>query len=114
MLKKLFARGGAFAQHSPVRLKADEPDKILAFVRGEFLFAFNFNPERSFADYGILVPPATRWRHLFDTDEERFGGQGRIEGSQRFEPQLVRDGAEFVQQIRLYLPARTAVVLKRV
>ena len=50
----------------------------------------------------------------FDTDEERFGGQGRIEGSQRFEPQLVRDGAEFVQQIRLYLPARTAVVLKRV
>ena len=111
MLGALFARGGTFAQCRAVRLKADEPDKILAFVRGDFIFAFNFNPEKSFTDYGILVPPATRWRHCFDTDEERFGGQGRIESAQRFAPQLVRSGAELVQQIRLYLPARTAVVL---
>ena len=114
MLGSLFARGGTFAQCRAVRLKADEPDKVLAFVRGDFIFAFNFNPEKSFPDYGILVPPATCWRHLFDTDEKRFGGQGRIESAQRFEPQLIRDGAELVQQIRLYLPARTALVLKRV
>ena len=114
MLGSLFARGGTFAQCRAVRLKADEPDKVLAFVRGDFIFAFNFNPEKSFPDYGILVPPATRWRHCFDTDEERFGGQGRIKPRQRFEPQLVYDGGELVQQIRLYLPARTAVVLKLV
>jgi 1,4-alpha-glucan branching enzyme len=84
---------------------------VFAFVRGDFIFAFNFNPEKSFPDYGILVPPATRWRHLFDTDEKRFGGQGRIKPQQRFEPFLVLDGGELVQQIRLYLPARTAVVL---
>ena len=114
MLGSLFARGGTFAQCRAVRLKADEPDKVLAFVRGDFIFAFNYNPEKSFPDYGILVPPATRWRHCFDTDEERFGGQGRIKPRQRFEPQLVYDGGELVQQIRLYLPARTAVVLKLV
>ena len=114
MLGALFARGGTFAQCRAVRLKADEPDKILAFVRGDFIFAFNFNPEKSFTDYGILVPPATRWRHLFDTDEKRFGGQARIKPRQRFEPGLVPDGGELVQQIKLYLPARTAVVLKRV
>jgi 1,4-alpha-glucan branching enzyme len=111
MLGSLFARGGTFAQCRAVRLKADEPDKVLAFVRGDFIFAFNFNPEKSFPDYGILVPPATRWRHLFDTDEKRFGGQGRIKPQQRFEPFLVLDGGELVQLIRLYLPARTAVVL---
>ena len=99
-----------------VRLLANEPDKVLAFVRGELMFVFNFNPTKSFADYGILVPPATKWRHLFDTDEERFGGQGRIAAGQTYEPALVYDANhdEIVQQIKLYLPSRTATVLKRV
>ena len=98
------------------KLLANEPDKVLAFVRGDLLFAFNFNPTQSFTDYGILVPPASKWRHLFDTDEVRFGGQGRIQAGAVYEPALVRDSNhnELVQQIRLYLPARTAVVLKRV
>jgi hypothetical protein len=47
-----------------------------------------------------------------DTDEVRFGGQGRIKPRQRYEPQLVHDRGELVQQIRLYLPSRTATVLK--
>ena len=99
-----------------IRLAANEPDKVLAFVRGNLLFAFNFNPTQSFTDYGILVPPASKWRHLFDTDEVRFGGQGRIQAGAVYEPALVRDSNhnELVQQIRLYLPARTAVVLERV
>jgi 1,4-alpha-glucan branching enzyme len=98
---------------SPVRLAANEPDKVLAFVRGDLLFAFNFNPTRSFSDYGILVPPASTWDHLFDSDETRFGGQGRITAGGEYIPSLVRHGDELVQMIKLYLPARTAVVLKR-
>ncbi len=95
-------------------LATNEPDKILAFVRGDLLFVFNFNPTRSFTDYGILVPPATSWEHCLDTDEPRFGGQGRLEPRVVHTPQLVPDKGELVQQIRLYLPARTALVLKRV
>ena len=100
----------------PVRLLANEPDKVLAFLRGDLLFVFNFNPTRSFTDYGVLVPPASTWRHRFDTDEVRFGGQGRISPGQVFEPILVKDEShnEIVQQIRLYLPARAALVLERV
>ena len=99
----------------PVKLAANEPDKVLAFLRGDFLFVFNFNPTRSFADYGVLVPPATKWRHLFDTDAIRFGGQGRIQADGTYEPALVQDSSrnELVQQIKLYLPSRTAMVLKR-
>jgi len=96
-----------------VKLVANEPDKVLAFVRGGLLFVFNFHPTRSFTNYGVLVPPATRWRHLFDTDEVRFDGQGRIAADLAYEPQLVRDRNELVQQIRLYLPSRTAVVLSQ-
>ena len=95
----------------PMRLVANEPDKVLAYMRGNLLFVFNFNPTKSFTDYGILVPPATTWRHLFDTDEERFGGQGLIEKGRAYDPVTVDDGKELVQQLKLYLPARTAIVL---
>ena len=96
-----------------VRLVANEPDKVLAFERGGLLFAFNFHPTASYTGYGVMVPPASSWRHLLDTDEPRFGGQGRIERGALYSPELVPDRGELVQQIRLYLPARTGVVLVR-
>ena len=98
---------------TPVRLAANEPDKVLAFERGDLLFAFNFNPTQSFSDYGVIVPPTSTWDHLFDSDEVRFGGQGRIAAGGEYIPSLVQHGEELVQMIKLYLPARTAVVLKR-
>ena len=98
----------------PVELLANEPDKVLAFVRGELMYVFNFNPTESFTDYGVIVPPATKWRHLFDTDELRFGGQGRICPAQEYVSELTEHKDELVQMIKLYLPARTAIVLKRI
>ena len=94
----------------PEQLLANEPDKVLAFVRGDLMFVFNFHPTQSYSDYGVMVPPATKWKHLFDSDEERFGGQGRIASGQSYDPVLVPYQNELVQQIRLYLPARTATV----
>ena len=117
MLRELSAArsifGGTLHAAKPTKLAANEADKVLAFVRGNLLFVFNFNPVRSFENYGILVPPASDWRHLFDTDEPRFSGQGRIVPDRVYAPVLVPSRGELVQQIRLYLPARVAVVLKR-
>ena len=78
------------------------------------MFVFNFDPERSYSDYGVLVPPGGIYRLLLDSDEVRFSGQGRIAAGQEFWPENVEQGDEIVQQIRLYLPARTALVLKRI
>ena len=103
----------ASAEGDPVRLAANEPDKVLAFMRGDKIFVFNFSAVRSFEGYGITVPPASSWRHLIDTDEPRFGGQGRIAGGCVYNPELVECDGELVQQIRLYIPARTAIVLSR-
>ena len=107
-------KGGAKSS-VPLQLLANEPDKVLAFLRGDLMFVFNFNPTQSFTDYGVIVPPATSWEHLFDTDEVRFGGQGRIAAGGRYDPIVVNDEGhhELVQQIRLYLPARTAIVLRK-
>ena len=97
----------------PIKLADNEPDKVLAFERGNLIFVFNFHPTQSYADYGVIVPPATRWRHVLDTDETRFGGQGRIAPGGAYIPELVEDKSELVQQIQCYLPARSALVLKR-
>ena len=112
-LKKSRALFGGGASAIPTKLVANEPDKVLAFVRGDLLFVFNFNPVKSFEDYGVIVPPASDWKHVFDTDEPRFDGQGRIMPGMTYSPSLVLDRGELVQQIKLYLPARTAIVLKR-
>ena len=111
--RSMLAAVAPFSGGEAVRLVANEPDKVLAFARGKLLYVFNFNPVRSFEGYGVMVPPATAWRHVLDTDDARFGGQGRIAAGALYRPALVRDRGELVQQIKLYLPARTAVVLRR-
>jgi len=100
----------------PTRLVANEADKVLAFLRGDLLFVFNFHPTASYEGYGVLVPPASDWRHALDTDEPRFGGQGRLMPRVTYAPSLVFDAArgEIVQLVKLYLPARTATVLERI
>ncbi|MGN0832645.1 MAG: alpha amylase C-terminal domain-containing protein [Kiritimatiellia bacterium] len=112
--KSLF--GGAALAAIPAKLVANEGDKVLAFLRGNLLFVFNFHPTQSFEDYGIIVPPASDWKHLLDTDEPRFGGQGRIRPGAVHASALVLDEGrrEWVRQLRLCLPSRTAIVLRRV
>ena len=113
--RSLLGGGNALAA-KPAELVANEPDKVLAFMRGSLLFVFNFSPTRSYEGYGVIVPPVRSWRHLLDTDEPRFGGQGRVAPGATYAPESVRDAArnEIVQQIKLYLPARTAIVLGRI
>jgi 1,4-alpha-glucan branching enzyme len=98
----------------PISLVQNDLDHVLAFYRGGHVFVFNFDPVRSYADYGVLVPPGGMYRLLFDSDEVRFSGQGRIKPNQEFWTQNVEQGDEIVQQIKLYLPSRTALVLERV
>ncbi len=106
------SKGGCLSS-PPIQLAANDADHVLAFYRGGLVFAFNFDPSRSYSDYGILVPPGGTYRLVMDTDEPRFGGQGRIAPRQEFRPVSVERGDEIVQQVRLYLPARSAVVLRR-
>ncbi len=87
-------------------------DKVLAFWRGDLLFVFNFNPSVSFPNYGIEVP-GDRWALVLDSDETRFGGQNRIAPGQCFTSRTMADPCCRRQMITLYIPSRTAVVLRR-
>ncbi|MDR0756286.1 MAG: alpha amylase C-terminal domain-containing protein [Tannerella sp.] len=92
----------------------NDGDQVLAYMRNDLLFAFNFNPHRSFEDYGFLTP-AGKYRVVLNTDDVRFGGFGltddTIEHATHYDPLFENEGKEW---LKLYLPARTAMVLKRI
>ncbi|MDR1562944.1 MAG: alpha amylase C-terminal domain-containing protein [Dysgonamonadaceae bacterium] len=87
-------------------------DQILAFRRAGIVFVFNFNPSRSFTDYGILVPDG-KYLTVINTDSRQFGGFGLADDSVAHFS--VRDDAGELDGfgwLRLYIPARTAVALR--
>ena len=89
----------------------DRDLKLLAFERGGFLFIFNFHPDRSVPDLAIEAPPGA-YDLVTSTDDAEWGGQGRISPGQRFFTVPLREGNALRHCLRLYLPARTAVVLR--
>jgi 1,4-alpha-glucan branching enzyme len=91
---------------SPPLLWEHEADKTIGFLRRGLLFAFNFHPACSYTDYPIPAP-APAYRLVLDSDAPRYGGHGRLAPEQTYRrPHPGR------VEIKLYLPARSAVVLE--
>jgi 1,4-alpha-glucan branching enzyme len=94
------------------RVYENSADKVIAFSRGDLLFVFNFHPVTSYTGYGI--PVSGRFRIILDTDEERFDGFSRIDRSRVY--LSVRKGERSTVStplyLYLYLPSRTALVLR--
>ena len=105
--------GGTYNfQDLPVRkLWEKDDDQVLAFMRGDLVFVFNFNPFKSFTDYGILAPGGS-YRTVLSTDNRDFGGYGNIDES--IEHLTISDplySPHGVEWLKLYLPSRSAMVL---
>ncbi len=84
-------------------ININDGDHVVSFVRSGYLFAFNFSPNKSYVDYGVPAPSG-HYKIVLSSDDNKYGGQDRIDHEA---PYLTdRD------QLKLYLPARTAVVLK--
>jgi 1,4-alpha-glucan branching enzyme len=84
---------------------------VLAFKRKNLLFVFNFNPDKSFEDYGIRCEPA-KFKVILQTDAHIYGGFNRIDERMSYYS-LPESGLGSPHQLRLYLPARTAIVLQQ-
>lgn len=88
------------------------PDKVLAFHRGLFLFIFNFNPTQSFTDYGIPLG-AGKYKVVLNTDSGHFGGNDLVDEEISYYT-LPSAGITSQHYLKMYLPARTALVLKKI
>ena len=90
----------------------NKPDNVLAFHRGLFLFVFNFNPSQSFTDYGIPLG-AGKYKIALNTDSGRFGGHDRVDKNINYYS-MPSSKVTSQHYLKLYLPARTAMVLKKI
>jgi 1,4-alpha-glucan branching enzyme len=92
----------------------NDGDQVLAYSRGNLVFVFNFNPERSFTDYGFLVPKGS-YEVVLNSDNPSFGGNGLTDDTIRhFTKYDVLYEKYNKEWLLLYVPARTAMVLRKV
>ena len=102
-----------FQKTPVVEVWHNDGDQILAYSRGDLLFVFNFSPNRSYTDYGFIVPQGA-YDVVLNTDSRLYGGNELADDSVRhftnYDPVYERDNKGW---LKLYIPARSAVVLRK-
>ncbi len=108
----LITREKILKEQWPHLIAANQGDQVLFFERGLLVFAFNFNPTKSFTDYGFAVESG-KYQIVLNTDAKKFGGQELADSSIIFYsfPDYYTAPKHM---IKIYLPARSAFVLKRI
>jgi len=86
----------------------DSYRQVIVFYRKGLLFAFNFSPCNSYTDVKVSIPNCADYEVAFTTDDWKYGGWGQINHG-TYPVQVDENGAS---TISLYLPARTAMVLR--
>ena len=87
---------------------SDPYRQVIVFYRKGLLFAFNFSPSNSYTDVKVSIPNYADYEVAFTTDDWKYGGWGQINHG-TYPVQIDENGASSVS---LYLPARTAMVLR--
>jgi 1,4-alpha-glucan branching enzyme len=103
----LFAENSILSQ-PPVSIYNDQERQIMVLERNGFVFVFNFSPNQSYSGYRINIFGG-EYSVVLDTDWKEFNGYERNRKKQTHYT-LEDDEGTFLS---LYLPARTAFVLKR-
>ncbi len=83
-------------------------DHVTAYEKAGDVFIFNFDPTRSFEGYFVPMPREGDYQVILSTDDYCYGGEGRIYHL-KYTAVKQPDGRIGFQ---IYLPSRTAVVLK--
>ena len=76
-------------------------DGVISFMRGGYLFVFNFSPNTSHVDYALPAKNGT-YKLVLTSDNAEFGGQSRIDAHAPYQSHS--------EQLLVYAPARTATV----
>jgi 1,4-alpha-glucan branching enzyme len=86
--------------------------KVTIFERAGLVFAFNFHPHQSYSNYRFEAPPGT-YRMILDSDSPAYGGHNRLIAGQKHHSLLDIVSNRRMHLLSLYLPSRTALVLRR-
>ncbi len=98
--------------HNVELLHENKADQIVAFKRGELIFVFNFNPLKSFKDYAFRADPG-KYALQLSSDSTVFGGFGHVSEDSVFFTTFVNHKPMINNFMKIYIPARTALVFKK-
>ena len=104
---KLTKEGKMFSQRMGDLRLMKAPEQTVVFSRAGLLFAFNFHSSNSLTNVLVPVPNEAEYTVELCTDDEKYGGWNQV--AHQTYPTKAFNGQNFVE---LYLPARTAVVLR--
>ncbi len=108
----LFYKAKISSQMPCYKIVGNEIDQVLCIRRGNLYIIFNFSATNSYTHYGIYVD-AGKYTIVLNTDNVEFGGFGNIDEDYWYYAERM-PGNNDAFQIKLYLPARTAMVLEHV
>ena len=104
------ARENSILQSLPARqLNMDDANHTIIFERNNLLFIFNWHPSNSIPDYNFSNPGTGKYRIILNTDDRKYGGFGRVYQEIVYSSVLING----YPKLRIYLPNRMAIVLKR-
>ena len=89
------------------QINMDDANNVIVFERNNLLFAFNFHPDNSFSDYKFPSIGSGKYKIILSTDDGEAGGFSRIDTS--LDHFTLKN-----EELSIYLPNRTAVILKKV
>ena len=104
---KLAKENDIFEQRMADLCLIKEPEKTICFYRKGLLFVFNFSPSQSLTNVLVPVPNDADYDVALCSDDWKYGGNGLV--AHMTYPTKKFDGQNYVE---LYIPARTAIVLK--
>ena len=107
----LISKERKFTESVIEKIWDNEGDQLVAFKRKDLIFIFNFNPTKSFTDYGILVKKGT-YDVVLDTDSPEFGGFGFSDNT--VEHKTMPSHLKNKEWLKVYIPARSALVLRKI
>jgi 1,4-alpha-glucan branching enzyme len=96
----------------PVERCKNDEDQVLSYQRGNYIYVVNLHPYKSYTGYGILVTKGS-YKIILNTDSTQFGGFGLINESIEHFTQKGLDKNTDLEWLKLYIPARTAFILKK-
>lgn len=82
----------------------DEKRRLLSYARGGYLFVFNLSPTASYTDQAIPARDG-EYHIVLSSDDTDYGGQDRVDTEMTY--------TAHNEKILLYIPSRTALVLKQ-
>ena len=110
---KVAKKHRGFEKQNVVEIWHNDGDQVFAFRRGDLLFFFNFSPFNSYTGYGFMVEQGA-YEYILNTDNPDFGGNGfnddKLIHYTVYDGRLARENKGW---LKLYLPTRTACILKK-